>query len=77
MLSSQLDLPCKSDPDLWFSTLKSNIVKAKRQCYGCPMKAACLAQVDELETQLGQTIHGVHAGLTPAERRKRRALATA
>lgn len=37
-------LPCRvADADLWFADTPAQLEQAKQLCYGCPLRAACLA----------------------------------
>ncbi|MQA86858.1 MAG: WhiB family transcriptional regulator [Streptosporangiales bacterium] len=40
---SDLDLPCQSDPDLFFAESPEDVECAKSLCGGCPIRSACLA----------------------------------
>jgi WhiB family transcriptional regulator, redox-sensing transcriptional regulator len=41
---SQLtELPCLTDPDLFFAESPADIARAKELCRGCPAMGACLA----------------------------------
>lgn len=43
--SQKLDsrLPCRQNPDLWFSENPRGLEQAKSLCADCPLKAECLA----------------------------------
>lgn len=64
-------LACASNPDMWFAVKD---IAAQRHaieaCKQCPMALLCLEQCLELEALLGHTVDGIHAGTTPAQRRK-------
>lgn len=59
------NVACKpEDSKLFFSELKSNVVKAKAICATCPVKADCL------ETALkNNEEYGIFGGTTPNERK--------
>ena len=64
-------LPCSSDPEMWFESKDKLIQKeAIEACGHCPLALRCLEQCLELEALLGHTVDGIHAGTTPAQRRK-------
>lgn len=63
--------PCTiHDPELWFSTVRASQDKACRLCRSCPRVEQCLRDTLALERQLGETLHGVHAGTTRADRQR-------
>ncbi|MQA88380.1 MAG: WhiB family transcriptional regulator [Streptosporangiales bacterium] len=37
------ELPCQSDPDLFFAESSKDVERAKSLCRGCPIRSACLA----------------------------------
>lgn len=51
MLTSVLDpavtvaaeLPCRTEPELWFAELPADVETAKSRCRECPVLAQCLA----------------------------------
>lgn len=59
---------CSDNPDMWFSTLPSNVRAAKAICDTCPIRTRCLEETLEYERLSGMNKHGVFGGLTPAER---------
>lgn len=61
------DTPCKSDPDMWFSTNRTKVRKAKLLCSRCPLRAACAAEALEAGEQFG-----IWGGLDETQRRQRR-----
>lgn len=61
------DTPCRTDPDMWFSTNRTKIRKAKILCSQCPLRAACAA--DAISN--GER-HGVWGGLDETQLRQRR-----
>lgn len=64
-------VPCYTmNPEIWFDTSRKGIAQAKSLCGICPRKLPCLEDTVTTERLMGSSIHGVHAGLTPAERRK-------
>lgn len=40
---TQLEVPCLTDPDLFFAESPADIARAKELCRGCPATEACLA----------------------------------
>lgn len=38
-----LEVPCRSEPDLYFAEDPNDLRQAKALCHACPMRAACLA----------------------------------
>jgi hypothetical protein len=63
--------PCRDgrvDPDIFFSERKSKIEWAKRICGSCRIQLICLDNALEFEKLSGERLHGVHGGLTEAER---------
>lgn len=40
---SDLELPCRSEPDLFFAELPEDVEYAKSLCLDCPIRDACLA----------------------------------
>lgn len=67
-IDGDYDLPCKEDPELFFSNRKKDIARAKAKCQTCKIMLICLERTLETERDLGHQLHGVHAGLTKAER---------
>lgn len=61
------ELPCATDPDLFFSDGLYNTDLAKAACAGCPIRLACL----KLALETGER-HGVWGGLTELERQQLR-----
>lgn len=43
LVRSDLELPCRSDPDLFFAELPEDVERAKSMCVDCPIRDACLA----------------------------------
>ena len=37
------ELPCRSDPELWFAERPEDVEFAKSLCQSCPVREACLA----------------------------------
>ena len=70
MFANESVLPCSSDPELWFSGVKSKIERAKQLCHTCPRMLACREQALETQQLMGTAPLGVHGALTPAERTK-------
>lgn len=44
---SGLELPCRSEPDLFFAESPQDVESAKALCRGCPARLACLAGATE------------------------------
>jgi WhiB family redox-sensing transcriptional regulator len=42
-ISEDLDLPCRTDPDLFFAESPADVEVAKALCVGCPLRRDCLA----------------------------------
>jgi WhiB family redox-sensing transcriptional regulator len=38
-----LDLPCSTEPDLFFAESPEDVESAKALCHGCPVRLSCLA----------------------------------
>lgn len=38
-----VELPCRSEPDLFFSESPEEVERAKSMCGGCPVQELCLA----------------------------------
>jgi WhiB family redox-sensing transcriptional regulator len=71
MLHTDEPTPCQTrDPELWFSRKKADVANAKALCLSCPLRLRCLEEALETEALLGQSLHGIHGALTPAERTK-------
>lgn len=70
MLHVDAAKPCDDRPERWFPTTPAGIVTAKALCLSCPLILRCLRETLETEQMLGTTLHGIHGGLTPAERTK-------
>lgn len=60
--------PCHEDPEIFFSKRKAHVEKAKRLCAGCRIQLICLEQALDFERLAGEKMHGIHGGLTEAER---------
>lgn len=43
LVRSDLELPCRSDPDLFFAESPEDVEYAKFLCQGCPIRSTCLA----------------------------------
>lgn len=61
------DTPCRTDPDMWFSTNATKVRKAKILCARCPLRAAC---ADEALNNGEQ--YGIWGGLDETQLRQRR-----
>ncbi|GGL09009.1 hypothetical protein Sme01_12370 [Sphaerisporangium melleum] len=46
-LVDEADIPCRTDPDLWFAESPEDVEFAKTLCGGCPIQKACLARALE------------------------------
>ena len=55
--------PCRTDPDLFFSTKPKEVKEAKALCADCPLREQCE------ELGWGEE-HGIWGGLSPVDRRK-------
>jgi WhiB family transcriptional regulator, redox-sensing transcriptional regulator len=55
--ASELDLPCRRDPDLFFAEAPEDIEAAKALCVDCPVREQCLAEAIERREP-----HGVWGG---------------
>jgi WhiB family transcriptional regulator, redox-sensing transcriptional regulator len=42
-VTADMELPCSSDPELFFAEKPQDVWRAKALCGGCPVRAACLA----------------------------------
>jgi WhiB family redox-sensing transcriptional regulator len=40
--SDRLELPCRTDPELFFAEDPNDLRQAKTLCAGCPVRSACL-----------------------------------
>jgi WhiB family redox-sensing transcriptional regulator len=47
------DLPCRTDPELFFAERPEDVEYAKSLCVDCPVKAQCLAGAIEREEPWG------------------------
>lgn len=36
------ELPCRADPELWWSDTREGVEEAKAKCLGCPIRESCL-----------------------------------
>lgn len=62
------DAGCKdADPTLFFADSNSKIARAKEVCASCPIQPMCL------KWSLENAEDGVYGGMTPRERKKKRA----
>jgi WhiB family redox-sensing transcriptional regulator len=52
-LVDEADIPCRTDPDLWFAESPEDVEFAKALCGGCPIQKACLARALEREEPWG------------------------
>jgi WhiB family transcriptional regulator, redox-sensing transcriptional regulator len=48
-----LDLPCRTEPDLFFAESPQDVESAKALCRGCPAQLACLAGAIERQEPWG------------------------
>jgi WhiB family redox-sensing transcriptional regulator len=46
-LIDEAEIPCRTDPDLWFAESPEDVEFAKALCGGCPIQQACLARALE------------------------------
>lgn len=61
--------PCASNPELFFSSKIEDVVRAKNHCkFDCKIQLLCLYQALDFERLAGERMHGIHGGLTEAER---------
>lgn len=49
----EAEIPCRTDPDLWFAESPEDVEFAKALCGGCPIQKACLARALEREEPWG------------------------
>ncbi|GAA3822589.1 hypothetical protein GCM10022226_48800 [Sphaerisporangium flaviroseum] len=52
-LVDEADIPCRTDPDLWFAESPDDVEFAKALCGGCPIQKTCLARALEREEPWG------------------------
>jgi WhiB family redox-sensing transcriptional regulator len=52
-LIDEAEIPCRTDPDLWFAESPEDVEFAKALCGGCPIQQACLARALEREEPWG------------------------
>lgn len=57
----QVALPCRTDPDAWFSEAEEVKDECKEACRRCPARLACLKEGIDVE-------FGIWGGLDPEER---------
>lgn len=50
---SELGLPCRNDPDLFFAETPEEVERAKALCADCPARLACLAGAKERQEPWG------------------------
>ena len=43
----RIELPCQTDPELWFAELPADVETAKALCRECPVRPQCLASALE------------------------------
>jgi broad specificity phosphatase PhoE len=58
---------CKDATDIFFSDVPDDIERAKDICRACPVRAECLAETLDPDTDPRSREYGVWAGFTPAE----------
>lgn len=51
--AEDVELPCGSEPDLFFAEEPAEVERAKSLCGGCPVRANCLAGALEREEPWG------------------------
>lgn len=49
----EAEIPCRTEPDLWFAESPEDVEFAKTLCGGCPIQKACLARALEREEPWG------------------------
>jgi WhiB family redox-sensing transcriptional regulator len=49
----EAEIPCRTEPDLWFAESPEDVEFAKALCGGCPIQKACLARALEREEPWG------------------------
>ncbi|GAB1821401.1 hypothetical protein HerbRD11066_45650 [Herbidospora sp. RD11066] len=49
----EAEIPCRTDPDLWFAESPEDVEFAKALCGGCPIRETCLARALEREEPWG------------------------
>jgi WhiB family redox-sensing transcriptional regulator len=59
------DIPCRLDPELWFSASAVDEAAAVGYCRGCPARASCLAYIAGPGRR---EVFGVWGGVTPDDR---------
>lgn len=64
VMASEADVPCRVDPELWFSTDREEEHQAAEICRHCPIQTQCLEWALEANER-----HGTWGGLTADERR--------
>ncbi|MFG1948072.1 WhiB family transcriptional regulator [Nonomuraea sp. NPDC048826] len=52
-LIDEAEIPCRTDPDLWFAESPEDVEFAKALCTGCPIQKACLDRALEREEPWG------------------------
>ena len=64
------DTPCMNyDPDLWFSGQRTDKEIAKKLCFSCPLREACLEDCLDYEELAGRQMRwGIFGGLDPDQR---------
>jgi WhiB family redox-sensing transcriptional regulator len=40
--ASDIETPCRTDPDLWFAESPVDVESAKALCHTCPVRESCL-----------------------------------
>ncbi len=43
VLVADEDIPCRTDPELWFADTPADVELAKELCRTCPVRAQCLS----------------------------------
>lgn len=71
VLDGDYEPPCmRTDPELFFSTKRDGIRQAKKLCGTCRVQLICLEKALDFERLSNETLHGIHGGLTPEERKQ-------
>jgi len=52
-LIDEAEIPCRTDPDLWFAESPEDVEFAKALCTGCPIQKGCLERALEREEPWG------------------------
>ena len=69
-IDGDYQLPCHSNPDLFQARTKRKVEAAKRLCATCRVQLICLQKALDFEQLSGESLNGIHGGLTEAERKQ-------